>query len=305
MARNLEMLAVAATVRALHAPRARLVYELLDVHRLLAGDGWAAALLRGLEGSLLRRCAGIIVSSPAFEAFYLRRHHQALPPVLTVENKVMPPELPRPLAAPQPPAMGPPWRIGWFGVIRCQRSLEALALLVRRRPGLVEIDIRGKIGANIAAEFERIVHTTPGFRYHGPYQYPEDLTKIYRQVHFTWAVDFYEAGLNSAWLLPNRLYEGGYCEAVPIALAGVETGKWLKRQRLGVLLAEFWEASLEKQLLAMTQAEFLAAAAAMQRAAPSLFAWTGEDCREVVRWIEEVGTTLGADLVRLGRMPGG
>ena len=40
-------------------------------------------------------------------------------------------------------------------------------------------------------------------------------------VHFTWAIDFYEAGANSDWLLPNRLYEGGAHGAVPIALAGV------------------------------------------------------------------------------------
>jgi succinoglycan biosynthesis protein ExoL len=305
VARNLEMLAIAVTVRSFHAPRARLVYELLDVHRLLARDGWVATALRSLEGWLLCRCTGIIVSSPAFEEFYLRRHHQALPPILTVENKVMPNDQPLSSseieeASSQAPAMGPPWRIGWFGVIRCQRSLDALSSLARRYPGLVEIDIRGKVGVNIAASFDSIIAATPGIRYHGPYQYPDDLTKIYRKVHFTWAVDFYEAGLNSKWLLPNRLYEGGYCQAVPIALGGVETGRWLKRQRLGLLLEDSWEASLEDQLTEMTPAGFMAAAAAMRQAAPSLFAWTGEDCGEVVRWIEEVGTTSVAAVVGFG-----
>ena len=251
VARNLEMLVIAVTARSLYAPCARLVYELLDVHRSLTGDGWPARMLRALEGQLIRRCTGIIVSSPAFEEFYLRRYHQTLPPILTIENKVVPPEQTlssstiEEASLPSPP-MGPPWRIGWFGVIRCQRSLDALSSLVRRHPGLVEIDIRGKIAANIAAEFDNIVAATPGIRYHGSYQYPDDLTEIYRQVHFTWAVDFYEVGWNSKWLLPNRLYEGGYCRTVPIALGSVETGRWLLRQRLGLLLEESWEASLEE-----------------------------------------------------------
>src|SRR5207237_1269327 len=54
--------------------------------------------------------------------------------------------------------------------------------------------------------------------------------------HFAWAIDWFEEGLNSAWLLPNRLYEAQAFGSVPIALRSVETGRWLAQRGAGVLL---------------------------------------------------------------------
>ena len=39
LARNLEMLIIASRARNLYAPRAALVYECLDIHRLLLSQG--------------------------------------------------------------------------------------------------------------------------------------------------------------------------------------------------------------------------------------------------------------------------
>ncbi len=70
MARNLEIYAVAAFARALHAPRARLAYECLDVHRLMLGRGLASRALRRLESGLMDASDALIVSSPAFLSAY-------------------------------------------------------------------------------------------------------------------------------------------------------------------------------------------------------------------------------------------
>jgi hypothetical protein len=70
LARNLEAYAVAAAARALHAPRARLAYECLDVHRLMLGRGRASRALRALESGLMNRSQALIVSSPAFVSAY-------------------------------------------------------------------------------------------------------------------------------------------------------------------------------------------------------------------------------------------
>ena len=71
-------------------------------------------------------------------------------------------------------------------------------------------------------------------------------------------MDFYEAGANSDWLLPNRLYRAAYYGAVPIALATVETGHWLRRHQAGLLVDDATPALLRAQLEAMTPATFAA-----------------------------------------------
>lgn len=245
LSRQLETLPLALAARRLFAPHARVVHECLDVHRLLAGRSAPGMLLRWVEGRMLRHCAALVISSPAFRDRYLAPvHGAALPPTLLVENKVLAAEHDEAACPPDARPDGPPWRIGWFGVIRCRRSLLALAALCRALPGMVEVDIRGRPAATSILDFEAIVAGAPAIRFLGPYDRRKDLPAIYGSVHFTWAIDYFEAGGNSDWLLPNRLYEGSLHGAVPIALARVETGRWLATRGAGVLLEEPLEAAL-------------------------------------------------------------
>jgi len=255
VARQLEMLTLAALARRRIAPDAPLVFECLDIHRLMLTDRPIGVALRTLERRLLRSCRMLVVSSPAFLTNHFARYRPALPPDLLLENKVLAEDLPfsmldniaRLRATGAPP--GPPWRIGWFGVIRCRRSLKLLADLVRRLPGVVEVVIRGRPRRNVIPDFDSVVADTPGLNFLGEYDRHTDLGAIYSDVNFTWAVDFYEAGRNSDWLLPNRLYEGTLYGAVPIALASVETGHWLQQRQCGVRLEGTEAQSLDRSLL--------------------------------------------------------
>lgn len=235
VARNLEMLLLAWAA----APRrqCRIVYESLDIHTVLLKPGPKRAALRRLEGWLLARTDVLIVSSPAFLERYFAAVHPRHPPTLLIENKVL--DLIGTAGASEGP--GPrrpgPWRIGWFGMIRCRRSLELLSALVTALPGQVEVIIRGRPTAAVFDDFAGETAAVRGITFLGPYK-SGDLADIYRQVDFVWALDFYEAGLNSAWLLPNRLYEGGVHDVPIIAQSDVETGRWLDQRKAGVLLAD-------------------------------------------------------------------
>lgn len=253
IARNLEMLALAVLARRRNAPKASLVYECLDIHRLMLPGSRAAPVLVALERRLMRSCSALVVSSPAFIERYFKLAHRALPETILLENKAMLPAGGDALidagrsAGDRLPA-GPPWRIGWFGNIRCRRSFVILRDLMARKPGLLEVVIAGTPAVNEMGDFRAEVAATPGMSFIGRYAYPDDLPKLYSGVHFSWAIDYFEAGANSSWLLPNRLYESSLFGAVPIAIAEVEVGRWLKARNLGLRLSEPLESALERGL---------------------------------------------------------
>jgi hypothetical protein len=242
LARNLEMLVLATAAKRSSAAQAGLVYECLDLHRLLLSSGIAGKLLRLLERRLMRKIRLLIISSPAFLTEYFAPmqgiNREARVPVLLVENKMLDLDANQSTARMTTSAAlpsGPPWRIGWFGMIRCRKSLDILCALAAQRPGLVEVVISGRPARVEFENFEAQVNRTPGVSFGGSYE-PSELAHLYQSVHFNWAVDFFEEGANSTLLLPNRIYEGGHHAAVPIALAHTETGRWLKSRGLGVLL---------------------------------------------------------------------
>ncbi len=262
VARQLEMLLVAAVARRCFAPRAALVFECLDIHRAMLANGPASHGLRWLERRLLRRCQLLIVSAPDFVARYFRPQHGMLPDILLLENKPLTTEAN--LSAQLRPLPGPPWRIGWFGVLRCQRSLDLLTGLARQCPGQVEIVLHGRPAHTAIPDFDHTVANTPGLRFGGSYDRATDLPALYSGMHFNWTLDFYEAGGNSDWLLPNRLYEGGAFGCVALALADSPCGRWLAQAETGVLLDEPLAEALARFIAGLTPDRYrtLAAAAA-------------------------------------------
>jgi succinoglycan biosynthesis protein ExoL len=236
LARNLEMLVLAARARKLYAADATLIYESLDVHSSLLSRNLTGGMLRLIESTLWRDVDLLLTSSPAFvRNYFLPRHFCG--PIRIEENKVPVRGADVPIAFPVRPPPGPPWRIGWFGMIRCRKSLKILSALANAADGAVEIIIRGRPSALIFADFEKAVHGLRHVRYLGPYD-AGDLHSIYGEVHFTWTIDYFERGLNSAWLLPCRMYEGSLHGSVPIAEKGVETSNWLLQREAGVILDE-------------------------------------------------------------------
>jgi succinoglycan biosynthesis protein ExoL len=254
IARNLETLALAGRAAALFDRRMPVVYECLDIHRLLLDEGVKGRLMRGFQRRFGRRAQLLITSSPAFvENFFKPRSGLDLP-VLLLENKVLAlqPDLAPAELAPRPPAPGEPWRIGWFGAIRCRKSLSILTDFARRMDGRVEIVLRGRPAHSEFDDFDRLVAEAPHVTFHGAYRNPEDLARIYSEVQFSWAIDFFEEGLNSEWLLPNRLYEGGLYGAVPIALSSTETGRFLTQRGIGLTIDKATPEALEAVFSTMT-----------------------------------------------------
>lgn len=238
--RNLEMLALANRARSIFGGSAPIVYECLDIHRFLLDTGAVGRTLRGAERLFSRDAQLLLTSSPAFVRDYFEAFGQTRAPAVLLQNKML--DLSgkpaQPAKLPAPPANGQPWRIGWFGALRCAKSLKLLADFTRRMQGRFEVLLRGRPARVEFDDFDGFVRAEPHLSFQGAYRNPDDLAAIYGEVHFCWAIDFFEEGLNSSWLLPNRLYEGCRFGAVPIAMKGTETARFLADRHIGLLLDE-------------------------------------------------------------------
>ncbi|PBB39155.1 glycosyl transferase family 1 [Mesorhizobium sp. WSM3868] len=279
IARNLEMLALASRARRAFGAGVPIVYECLDIHRLVLRNDLIGKTLRGAERHLARDVKLLVTSSPAFVANYFKPFGQIAAPVELIENKyfdTMP--VPADHRREDDSPAAPPWRIGWFGALRCRRSLELLAEFTRRQDGRFEVVLRGRPALSEFPDFHAFVEAEPWLSFRGPYRNPEDMAAIYREVHFSWAIDFFEQGQNSEWLLPNRLYEGCRFGAVPISMASTETGRFLKQQDIGVLLSEATSEGLDTALGRMGQEHYGKLKSRVLARNPRTWSYDRSDC---------------------------
>jgi succinoglycan biosynthesis protein ExoL len=293
--RNLEMLALAARARAGFWPGVPVVYECLDIHRLLLGRNAVSLAMRAAERRLCRDVALILTSSPAFVRDYFRPLARIDTPVALLANKVLELDGASRTAREEllSPAAGAPWIIGWFGALRCRKSLELLSAFTRGGEGRFEIVLRGRPARSELPDFERFVAAEPFMRFEGAYRNPEDLAGIYSAVHFSWAIDFFEEGLNSDWLLPNRLYEGCRYGAVPIAMRHTEAGRFLAGRGMGLLLDEATPAALGRLLGSLGEAGFRRLRERILAEDRATWVCDLSDCRALVERL--AGLPAGAD----------
>lgn len=282
--RTLEMLALANGANSIFSGAVPIVYECLDVHRLMLRQDGLGKAMRAAERTLAGKTSLLITSSPAFIREYFQPYGQIHAPILLLQNKVF--EIAGPSGgepvAPSAPAEGEPWRIGWFGALRCRKSLELLSAFTRRMEGRFEVVLRGRPALSEFRDFTRTVAEEPYISFWGAYRNPEDLAAIYGQVQLTWAIDFFEEGLNSDWLLPNRLYEGCRYGAVPIAMRQTETGRFLADRQLGFLLREATPEALAALIGDLDRETFAAKQAKVAGEDRSTWICDLNDCRALV-----------------------
>jgi succinoglycan biosynthesis protein ExoL len=280
IARNLDMAALAAGARAATGAQAPLLYECLDIHRFMTRKDALGAAMRALENGVLSASSGVVVSSSGFVENYFVPQFGAASKMVLIENRLayglaLPP---RPqMLAPRPDR---PLTIGWFGNLRCRRSL-ALMRSISRLPN-VRVVLRGYPALTEIPDFDAQVAAEPGMAFGGRYAYPHGLAEIYGAVDLIWAGDFHDADANSAWLLPNRLYEGGYFGVPPIAPAGSQTGRWLAEHNLGFALDEPLEETLPAFIASMTTERLQDARRALLDAPQALFLQSRDEAASLV-----------------------
>jgi succinoglycan biosynthesis protein ExoL len=274
---NTDNALLALAARLLSPKRPPVFLEIADIQPPFVSRGPAGRLLRWIERRVLARCACLVTTSPGFVRHYFGPLQHYAGPLFLLENKIFPSAglAEERRAAPSP---GPPWVIGWFGALRCRRSWEIMKRVAAALPDRVRFVLRGYPTALESDKFFREVAELPNIHFGGSYRYPGDLPEMHAGLHFVWALDFSDAGANSRWLLPNRVYESGLFHVPVLGATNTETGRWVEARGAGATIdSDAIEESLLAFVISLTPSRW----SAMQKAAAAFpdTDFTGEtDC---------------------------
>lgn len=287
--RNLEMLLLGRKVKRI-LKSTPLIYESLDIHRLLLGEGKFNNVLRFVERWAAKKSDLLITSSPGFIDNYFSKLNKLNKPILLVENKYFDTEAnvaeKKLIKNSQQNKVS--YVIGWFGAIRCCKSLSLLSEITRKLEGKVRVIIRGRPAYTEFKNFLALVESEPYIEFKGEYTFPDDLAEIYREVDFSWAIDFFEEGLNSEWLLPNRIYEGGLYGCIPLTIEGTQTADYLDKKKLGVTLDREVKQSCTEFFEELVDADFCNLQELHEASSTYQWSYTQEQCQKLVRVLEKL-----------------
>lgn len=211
-------------------------YEISDIRSIETGNSMFSRLLRRVYRQALHSVDELIVTSPEFVTEYLVKLVSFNPRnYIILENKVHS-SMVRSVSHQgdcNRSKSADKIRIGYFGLLRCNRSIEIL-LDLAENSGKYHIVFRGIFLGIDNALIERIKSST-AMSFHGPYLSPEDLKEMYRDIDVSWICYPYSdrnVG-NWQWARTNRYYESGYFQVPMIAASGTVDAKNVDLKGLG------------------------------------------------------------------------
>lgn len=289
-ARNLDLLVLGLLARRLSGSRAKLIYEVEDVQAIFFKKSVGGALFRRIERALLAYIDLLVVMSPGFLHGYFEPILGWSGPSFVLQNKLQ--------LAGRSESQTPKgraweditdrWVLGWFGTLRCPKSMSILEEIAQALGPKVEILTRGFPTETGLADYMERVDRTPNWRYDGEYTIPDDLEEMYGRVHFSWCLDFLDEEGNSPLLLACRMYQGGFYGAVPLVAEGSEMQKWLEGSGIGHAFGSPYAEGIIKFLQNLTPELYRAERARIMQHRRELFLEDGSDMRALLETIRRL-----------------
>ena len=263
------------------ATRKPIVMEIGDVVPMQVRGDPIGAAYRRFDRWIARRCDLIVTTTPRFLSQYFRGWLGVQTPGIVLENKVEARWAESVRSAPDQPhrrrTPGDPVRIGYFGLLGCQWAMDTFHELARAEPGRFEFVVAGKEWPG--ADLKRLLATTPGTEYRGPYRSPEDLPGLYGSVDMTWACypPIAPGDWNLKWARPNRFYESCLFRVPLISRAGSSDAEDVTRLGIGAVLDRTDPKEAAQQLAGMISDEAIAGwTESMGRVPRSVYSYTDE-----------------------------
>lgn len=227
--------------------KAKLVYEIADIHPLLSSGSLVGTIVRYVERYLIKRTCAVVFTSENFYSGYFKKIQKFTDfECVTIENKVFLPRSLRERLRFQSTASGP-LTIGYFGLIKSTHSFEFLVELAERMKGAIRVKFAGRfVYPNRDDVCQEIVMRSPYLEYCGPYCSPDDLESLYGSVELVW--NAYCEGANASWQRTTRFSEACFFKRPVIYNPDTQDGKLASRYDLGIPMRFGDLKALEKQL---------------------------------------------------------
>jgi len=209
-----------------------LIYDIGDIRTSLVKKGAVAKALRSIERFLLKRISLLMVTSEAYITEYFEgiQGMQGVE-ILMLENKLNRDDTPAPLPSkPNPWSENRPLTIGYFGVLRCRKSLKLLNRIALEGEGKVKVIVRGVYLDT--EDLDELIRENPYMSYEGPYVFPDDLAKIHSEVDLSWLVHAHTRQ-NTMWARIFRFYHACFYSVPMIAQIGSKDGDEVVRYDIG------------------------------------------------------------------------
>ncbi len=217
---------------------AQLIYEVGDIREILIGNAPINNIARCFEKFLLKYVSVLVTTSEAFYTeYFLKQQNAKSLRYHVIENKL---DTDIMSAARSQEIKGKDnneFTIGYFGVLRCARTLEILKLLAQKGKGKIKIYLRGLPGIKTQKEYNQL-DSTEGVVNEGQYVVPDDLSAMYNSVDMVWASYPYhgkEVG-NWCWAKTIRFYESCYFKKPVFVQTETEDCKTVEQYGIGICL---------------------------------------------------------------------
>jgi succinoglycan biosynthesis protein ExoL len=241
---SLDCLLVVLLARALSGRFFRIVYEAHDVHEDLLRPSRVRPLLRWIHRRALKGIDLLIVPSQgSIDQFYrpIADYHGRY---ALVHNRLSPAEF---AGRTLPPGFSGTWIVGFFGGLKCRRTLDLACAVAARLGDRVRFLVAGSnhLGADA---LNSALSAHANVVYLGPYRTQQDIADLYAKVHFGWAFHF-DPPEPAHWALFARLFESGAYGRPLLAAAGGATGEFVTEHGIGKSCVE----PLEDELVALLE----------------------------------------------------
>lgn len=218
-----------------------IVSDVMDIRKVLLSKTWAGKIARVMQKYTVRRIDLMVVTSAAYISEYYANIAGVLPRKhLVIENKILSKQFLSSKMQESATFEKLPTRcalvIGYFGVLRCARSLEVLLAFASQGQGQVKVILRGILMDT--ENFRSRIASNPYVDYSGEYLYPDDMRGMYSSIDLIWACYPYSEvdPENWRWARTNRFYEGCFFDCPVIVALGTQDAKEVLHLAIGLVI---------------------------------------------------------------------
>lgn len=210
---------------------ARLIFEIADIREVYFEESIKSYFMTTILNKSMLKVDAVVVTSNYYVDFLTGEKKTQIKNSFLLENKVYLDEIKL-----TDESLDQRIIIGYFGLLRCNRSLKILLELVESSEKF-KVVIHGYF-LNVFEELIEKCENHPNIEVNGEYKSPQDLKKMYGQIDLSWTAYPYSNKKVGNFNLArtNRFYEAGFfCKPM---IGSINTGdsQFIRDKSLGIII---------------------------------------------------------------------